>query len=396
MLTLRLPCSDSVLLFFAIFLSRFFAIMTIQDYQYEYVLLIFPKVKSLSQNRGMTTDKKTDARKLDHATLEVMRLRAIEATKAGMKATDLALAYGVHRRTVFRWLADYYKGGEQALKAKPIPGRPPKLDEPQMQSLAQAVTDQTPLQHGFEVGLWTLSILRELIRRQFGHTMSLSSVSRVMSLLGITVQKPLYRAWQQDPERVRKWETEEFPAIKKQAREQGATVFFADEAGIRSDYHTGTTWAPAGQTPVVTATGRRFSLNMLSAVSPKGEFRFMLHDCTVTAPVFKTFLQRLMVGATNPVFVVVDGHPVHKSALVRQYIESQAGNLQLVFLPPYSLQRNPDEQVWAHVKRRVSSQFVESKDEMKRLALGALRRIQKLPKLVRSFFGHNECLYARM
>ena len=90
-----------------------------------------------------------------------------------------------------------------------------------MQSLAQAVTDQTPLQHGFEVGLWTLSILRELIRRQFGQTMALSSVSRVMSLLGITVQKPLYRAWQQDPERVRKWETEEFPAIKQQAREQG-------------------------------------------------------------------------------------------------------------------------------------------------------------------------------
>ncbi len=161
-----------------------------------------------------------------------------------------------------------------------------------MQSLAQAVTDQTPLEHGFEVGLWTLSILREHIRRQFGHTLSLSSVSRVMSLLGITVQK---------------WETEEFPAIKQQAREQGATVFFADEAVIRSDYHTGTTGAPAGQTPVVTATGRCFSLNMLSAVSPKDKFRFMLHEGTVTAPVFKTFLQRLMVGATYPTFVVVDG-----------------------------------------------------------------------------------------
>ena len=173
-------------------------------------------------------------------------------------------------------------------------------------------------------------------------------------------------------------------------------MIFDDEAGIRSDYHTGTTWAPAGQTPVVTATGRRFSLNMLSAVSPKGEFRFMLHDGTVTAPVFKTFLQRLMAGAKNPVFVVVDGHPVHKSALVRQYIESQSGQLQLFFLPPYSPQLNPDEQVWAHVKRRVSSQLVESKDEMKRLALGALRRIQKLLVLVRSFLGHKECLHAQM
>jgi hypothetical protein len=113
---------------------------------------------------------------------------------------------------------------------------------------------------------------------------------RAFTLLGITVQKPLYRAWQQDPERVRQWETKEFSAIKQQARELEATVFFADEAGIRSDYHIGTTWAPAGQTPVVTAIGRRFSLNMLSAVSPKGEFRFMLQDGIVTAPVFNTYL----------------------------------------------------------------------------------------------------------
>jgi hypothetical protein len=98
-------------------------------------------------------------------------------------------------------------------------------------------------------------------------------------------------------------------AIKQQVREHGVTVFFANEAGIRSDYDTGTTWAPAGQMPVVTATDQRFSLNMLSAVSPKCEFRFMLHDGTVTAQVFKTFLQRLMVGVTNPVVVVVDGHP---------------------------------------------------------------------------------------
>lgn len=344
----------------------------------------------------MNTEKKTDARQLDHATLEAMRLRAMAAVKAGMKVPDLAKAYGVNRRTVFRWLADFYEGGEQALKAKPIAGRPAKLDESQMRWLAQAVTDQTPLDHGFEVGLWTLSLMRELIRRQFGHTLALASVSRAMRLLGITVQKPLYRAWQQDPQRVRQWEAEEFPAIKQQARESGATVFFADESGIRSDYHTGTTWAPTGQTPVVSATGRRFSLNMLSAVSPRGEFRFMLHDGTVTAPIFKRFLQRLMSGATSPVFVVVDGHPTHKSNLVRAFVDSQAGKLQLFFLPPYSPQLNPDEQVWAHVKRRVSSQFVQSKDEMKRLALSALRRIQKLPTLVKSFFDHNECLYARM
>ena len=102
-----------------------------------------------------------------------------------------------------------------------------------------------------------------------------------------------------------------------------------------------------------------------------------------------------MMGATHPVFVVVDGHPIHKSKLMREYIESQAGRLQL-FLPPYLTQLHPEKQVWVHVKRRVSRQFVESKDDMKRLALGALRRIQKLPELVKSFFWHNECLCALM
>ena len=344
----------------------------------------------------MTGTKKFDARQLDHGTLEAMRFRAIEASRAGMKPQALAVAYGVSTRTIFKWLSDFYKGGEQALRAKSIPGRPPKLDGAQMRWLAQAVTDGTPQQHGFASGLWTLSLMRELILRQFGHKLALASVGRIMRLMGITVQKPLYRAWQQDAHKVKQWESEEFPAIKREARQTGATVYFADESGIRSDYHVGTTWAPVGQTPVVEATGRRFSLNMLSAVSAQGNFRFMLHDGTVTAPVFKTFLERLMVGADKPVFVVVDGHPVHKSALVRQYVESQQGRLQLFFLPPYSPQLNPDEQVWAHVKRAVGQQLVETKEDMKRCALGALRRIQKLPKLVQSFFHQSECLYAAM
>jgi hypothetical protein len=80
------------------------------------------------------------------------------------------------------------------------------------------------------------------------------------------------------------------PAIRAQARAVGATIYFADESGIRSDYHTGTTWAPRGQTPVVEVTGRRFSLNMISAVSPQGEFRFLLHEGSVTARVCREVL----------------------------------------------------------------------------------------------------------
>jgi len=215
-----------------------------------------------------------------------------------------------------------------------------------------------------------------------------------MKLLGFSVQKPLYQAWQQDPTLVHEWETRIYPTIKAQARAAGATIYFADEAGIRSDYHTGTTWAPVGETQVVAVTGRRFSFNMISAVSPRGDFRFMIHEGSVTAPTFKEFLTRLMIGASKPIFVIVDGHPIHKSKLVKDYVESLGGMLKLFYLPPYSPQLNPDEQVWAHVKRQVSRQLVQNLDDMKKLALGALRRIQKLPALVKSFFRQPECEYA--
>lgn len=344
----------------------------------------------------MKCKRSSDGRAIDHHSLQVMRQQAIKAMREGQSAASVAAAFGVNVRSVYRWLADFANGGQNALLAKPISGRPPKVSAEEMRWLAQAIRDHSPLQYKFDFGLWTLSLIAELIRRQFDKRLSLASVSRIMKLLGFSAQKPLYQAWQQDAALVRQWERDTYPAIRAQARAAGATIYFADESGIRSDYHTGTTWAPRGQTPVVEVTGRRFSLNMISAVSPRGDFRFMVHDGSVTATVFREFLKRLMLGADKPVFVIVDGHPIHKAKLVKTYVESLEGKLKLFYLPPYSPQLNPDEQVWAHVKRQVSRQLVQGKDEMKRLAIGALRRIQRLPELVKSFFRQPECEYAAM
>ena len=342
----------------------------------------------------MKCKRTTDGRKHGRVALPAMRQQAVKAIREGQDVASVATAYGVNVRSVFRWLADFANGGQNALLSKPIPGRPPKVSDEEMRWLAKAVKDNTPLQYKFVFGLWTLTLVGALIEREFGKKLSLASVSRIMKILGFSVQKPLYQAWQQDATLVRAWEAEIYPAIRAEAKVVGATIYFADESGIRSDYHTGTTWAPIGETPVVEVTGRRFSLNMISAVSPRGEFRFMLHDGSVNAEVFREFLKRLMVGAKQPVFLIVDGHPIHRAKLIKDFVAAQDGKLKLFTLPPYSPQLNPDEQVWAHVKRQVSRQLVQSIDEMKRLALGALRRIQKLPELVKSFFHHPECRYA--
>ena len=291
----------------------------------------------------MKCKRSSDGRAIDHHTLQVMRQQAVKAVGEGQSASSVAKAYGVSVRTVFRWLASYANGGQKALLAKPIPGRPSKVTDEEMRWLARAVQDNTPLQFKFEYGLWTLALIAERIRRQFGKKLALSSVSRIMKILGFTVQKPLYQAWQQEAALVCQWETEMYPAIRAEAKAAGATICFADEAGMRSDYHTGTTWSEKGQTPVVGVTGRRFSLNMISAVSPQGEFRFMLHEGSVNASVFLEFLKRLMIGAKKPVFLVVDGHPIHKAKPVKEYIESLKGMLKRFFLPPYSPHLNPDE-----------------------------------------------------
>ena len=269
----------------------------------------------------MKSKRTSDGRKLDHATLQAMRQQAVKAVREGQDVASVAAAYGVNERSVYRWLADFANGVQDALLAKPILGRPRKVTAEEMRWLAQAVRDHTPLQFKFEFGLWTLS----LIERQFGKKLALSGVSRIMKLLGFTAQKPLYQAWQQDATLVRQWEFETYPAIRAEARAVGATIYFADESGIRSDYHRGTTWAPQGSTPVVEVTGKRFSLNMISAVSAQGEFRFMVHEGAVTATVFREFLSRLMLGASGPVFLVLDGHPVHKARLVQDFVKAQKG-----------------------------------------------------------------------
>ena len=342
----------------------------------------------------MKCKRNSDGRSIDHQSLQVMRQQAVKAVGNGEAATSVAKVFGVNVRSVFRWLADYASGGQKALQAKPIPGRPQKVTPDEMRWLAKTIKDETPQQFKFEYALWTLALVGEVLAQQFGKRLSKGSVSRLMRILGFTVQRPLYRAWQQDTDLVKKWQAEEFPAIRAEAKAAGAVIYFGDEAGMRSDHHAGTTWAPVGQTPVVTATGRRFSLNMISAVSARGDLRFMVHEGNVGANVFRDFLKRLMVGAKQPIFLVLDGHPIHKAKLVRDFVTAQEGKLKLFYLPPYSPQLNPDEQVWGNVKGRVAKRLPQNKEELKLMLGSALRRLQKMPAIVRGFFQHPHCHYA--
>lgn len=341
----------------------------------------------------MKSKRESDARKLDHHTLQTMRQRAVKSVREGESPEDVARILGINRRTIYRWIAAFNDGGQNALLAKPVPGRPSVLSDEELAWLYRNIGEKTPQQFKLEYGLWTVRLIRHLIEYHLGKKLSPATVHRVVRNLGFTPQKPLYRAWQQDAELVRTWENETYPEIRARAKALGATIYFADEAGLRSDYHTGTTWSLRGSTPVVHPTGKRFSLNMLSAISPRGELRFMVHEGSVNAEVFLTFLKRLMIGATAPIFLIVDGHSIHKAKTIKDFVESTNGMLEIFYLPPYSPQLNPDETVWAHVKRTVSRKIVEDFSDMKALVYSALRSIQRQPEKVRSFFRHPETQY---
>jgi transposase len=183
--------------------------------------------------------RENDGRKLDHRTLEAMRLRAVDAVESGVHPEDVAASLGMGRGTVYGWLAKYREGGKDALRARPVPGRPPKLSGEQMRRLYTLITGADPRQLEFAFALWTRDMVRELIRREFRISLSAVSVGRLLRTLGLSPQRPLWRAWQADPDAVARWKNEEFPAIRKQAKTEGATIYFGDEAGIRSDYPRG-------------------------------------------------------------------------------------------------------------------------------------------------------------
>ncbi len=338
--------------------------------------------------------RENDGRKLDHQTLEVLRFRAVERVEAGAHPEDVAEALGLARGTVYMWLAKYREGGREALRARPVPGRPAKLSGEQLRRLYALIVGADPRQLEFEFALWTREMVRELIRREFKVALSVVSVGRLLRKLGLSPQRPLYRAYQQNPEAVERWKSEEYPAIRAQAAAEGATIYFADEAGIRSDYHAGTTWAPVGETPVVKATGARFSVNMVSAVTAKGALRFAVYDESFTTKTFIDFAKRLLHDTDGPVYLIVDGHPTHRAKAVKEFVASTRGRLKLFLLPGYSPELNPDEWVWKNVKHdKIARRGVTSKDDLKAKAIGALRRLQKLPHLVRGFFADPHLRY---
>ncbi|KAA8939211.1 IS630 family transposase, partial [Mycobacterium sp.] len=151
--------------------------------------------------------RNNDGRKLDHATLEALRMRAVDRIAAGVPVAEVAETLGLHRGSVHRWVARHVRGGKEALKAKPVPGRPPTLTDQQLARLGKIVASKDPRQLQFDFGLWTRDMVAAVVKREFGVELHPTTIGRILRKLGFTPQRPLRRALQQDPEAVRIWKT---------------------------------------------------------------------------------------------------------------------------------------------------------------------------------------------
>ena len=340
-----------------------------------------------------------DARSLPEAAQAALRNRAVRAVLGGMTQAQAARVFGVHPNAVNRWIKRYRQGGFQGLSARRRgrrAGEQAALTEPQQQEVIALVGETTPDQLGLPEFLWTREAVAELIARRYGVRLARTTMGAYLRGWGFSPQKPQRRALEQNPAAVRRWLTQDYPAICAQARREGGVVLWLDEMGVRSDAAAGRSWAPVGQTPVVKRTGKRFRVNMISAISNAGRLRFRLFTGSFTGAVFMDFLGRLLRDCGGRrVHLIVDGHRVHRARLVSAWVGRHAERIELHFLPGYSPELNPVELLNQDVKanaagRRRARSAAERTEQLR----SYLRRRQRQPEVVARFFRHPRTCYA--
>lgn len=308
----------------------------------------------------------------------------------------VARIYNLPQRTLFRWLARYRNGGWHALIENSRKGRPAKVSGEDMKWLYDAITMGNPLNYKLPFCLWTLNTIRTLLEKERKIKLAKSSVCRLLNQLGLSPQRPLYKSYKQDPEKVKSYLAETYPEAVAEAKKYNARIYFIDEAAFRSDAHRGTTWGKIGETPVVKDSGGRFGFKLISAVSARGDMHFDVIEDRMNSEKFIAFLEKLRNDVNCPVFIIADNARYHHSKKVQEFLAMQSGEIMMAFLPAYSPELNPDEQVWNHAKADVGKRTIRSKDDMERIIMSAMQVIQSKAGLIKSFFQLPDTLYAKL
>src|SRR5689334_12999378 len=332
-----------------------------------------------------------DMRKLPAAAQEERRRQVIGLRQAGLTYEAIAAQVGLSATGVLNICHRYAERGAAGLKSGPRgpePGHGRFLSAEQEAATQDLIRRHTPDALDLPFALWSRAAVRELIWQRFGVRLAVRTMGTYLARWGFTAQKPLRRAYEQDPAAVRRWLRRDYPAIAARAKAEGGTVFWGDETGLRSDDVRGRSYAPRGRTPEVRVNHRRANLGLISAVTNKGELRWMVLDGAIKALDLLRFLARLVRDADRKVFLILDRLPVHRSAKVRAWLAGREAEIEVFYLPGYSPELNPDEGLNSDLKQAVTrKEPARSKEQLKRAAISHMRGLSKMPDRVRSFFG---------
>jgi len=340
---------------------------------------------------------RSDARQLESAALHLLRRQVVQAVRGGMSQTEAARTFGASLRAVSKWRRLDREGGLRALTLKRRGRRPGegRLSAMRAKRIRATIVGKMPDQLKLPFYLWTRRAVASLIARKYGIEVSLVTVGRYLRAWGLSPQKPVRRAYERNDAAIARWLKQEYPALARQARREKAAIYWGDEMGLRSNHVTGTSYAPVGHPPVIGATGQRFGCNMISAITNKGALAFMVFQGKFKAPVFVEFMKRLLKQFDGRIYLIVDGHPVHKSSEARCFADQHKPRLRLIRMPGYCPELNPDELLNQDVKTNgLGKSRPTNRTELMATVRSHLYRRQKQPQVIRNLFREEHVRYA--
>lgn len=344
----------------------------------------------------MNAEWMLDARKIPDEVMNYLRRIAVRAVEEKRYSPEVAADFlNISRSSIYDWIHKYREEGEDALETKKAPGAPLVITLEMDQWLRKTILTSTPEAHGYDTVLWTLEIMVDVLKKQFGVWVSDSIVALHLHEMKLSSQVPCYQARQQDPQKVEDFINHKFSLIQRVAERMGADIAFEDEAGIGIRTRSGRTWGEVNKTPVVTVNKQRGGYNVLSAITAAGELTFDIEEKSIDGKRYIEFLEKLLAGRTRPLIVIADNATFHRSKEVREFVRGHRHQIRMFFFPPYAPKLNPDEQVWNQIKHRnLEKEPIKNKSDLNRRIDGLLRSLKEKADKVRSFFQLNDTKYA--
>lgn len=342
--------------------------------------------------------EKIDARKHSTEVQQQLRNQAIRLRKSGKKYKEISEIIGVNAVTICKWYKAYEREGNSAIHIKKrgrSKGSHRTLSPEQEKELQKVMRDKCPDQLKLSFALWTRKAVMQVIKEFWSIEMPIRTVGEYLRRWGFTPQRPLKKAYKQNPKAVESWLKEDYPKIVNKAKIEKAEIHWGDETGLCNDSYHGRSYAPRGETPAIKVHPRCKRVNLISTVTNQGKVRFMVYKDKMNSQTLIRFMKRLIKDSDKKIYLILDNLKVHHSHMVKDWVKEHEDEIELFFLPSYSPELNPDEYLNCDLKVGVHSQTpAKTADELKCKAISHLKKLQKLPRRIKNYFKNPMIAYA--